>query len=68
MIYWLPAAVSAVMLALSWRTGAAAFAIVAVVLQYAGTFGSPMWIAGLIGQVFVAIYLATRQRLHAAQR
>lgn len=70
MIFWIPAAASAVSLWIAWGGGILrrpllflTWLVVAFVLQYVASLFSPGWAIGLVLQVILAVYLGIRMRL-----
>ena len=69
-IFWVPPIASTIMLILGWRAGliqvpravTAGWAIALLFQGLAGLF-SPIWVAGLVLQVIVALYLALKLAL-----
>ena len=70
MIFWIPAAASAVSLWIAWGSGILrrpvlllAWFVVAFVLQFIASLFSPAWAIGLVLQVILAVYLGIRMKL-----
>jgi hypothetical protein len=69
-LFWIPPIASSLMLFLTWRSGlifrpgivAALWGVALVCQGLAGLF-SPIWVIGLVLQVFVAIYLGFKLSL-----
>lgn len=69
-MFWIPPIASTVMLLLAWQSGllrvpraiTVAWAVALVFQGLAGVF-SPVWVIGLVIQVFVALYLAVKLAL-----
>jgi hypothetical protein len=70
LIFWIPAIASLLLLMSAWRTGVfarpgvlVAWYLLAFAFQVIGGLFSPVWTAGLVLQVLLAIYIVIRLKV-----